>query len=186
MKVLVLGSGGREHAIAWRLSHDPDVAEVVAAPGNPGMARLGRVLPVDPTVPDDVLALADRERVDLTIVGPEAPLERGVADLFRARGRAIVGPAQAASALECSKAYAKAFMQRHAIPTARFVTCDQIDAALAAVGGSEFGFPVVVKADGLAGGKGVTIAEDRAQAEAAVRAAMLDRQFGDAGSSLVI
>jgi phosphoribosylamine---glycine ligase len=186
MKVLVLGSGGREHAIAWRLSRDPDVTEVVAAPGNPGMARLGRALPVDLTAPDDVLALADRERVDLTVVGPEAPLERGVADLFRARGRAIVGPSQAASALECSKAYAKEFMLRHKIPTARFVTCDRIDAALAAVGGSEFGFPVVVKADGLAGGKGVTVAEDRAEAEAAVRAAMLDRQFGAAGSSLVI
>src|SRR5262245_44837512 len=136
MKVLVLGSGGREHAIAWRLSRDPDVTEVVMAPGNPGMARLGRTVPADLAVPDDLLALAAHEHVDLTVVGPEAPLERGVANLFRARGRAIVGPSQAASALECSKAYAKAFMVRHRIPTARFVTCDGVDAALAAVAGS--------------------------------------------------
>ncbi|MGE5834844.1 MAG: phosphoribosylamine--glycine ligase [Acidobacteriota bacterium] len=186
MKVLVLGSGGREHALAWRLSRDADVTEVVVAPGNPGMARVARLVPADLAAPDELLALAGHEHVDLTVVGPEAPLERGVADLFRAQGRAIVGPSQAASALECSKAYAKAFMVRHDIPTARFVTCDGVDAALAAVGGSEFGFPVVVKADGLAGGKGVTVAENRAEAEAAVRAAMLDRQFGAAGATVVI
>jgi phosphoribosylamine---glycine ligase len=186
MKVLVLGSGGREHALAWRLSRDADVTEVVVAPGNPGMARVARLVPADLAAPDELLALAAREHVDLTVVGPEAPLERGVADLFRAHGRAIVGPSQAASALECSKAYAKAFMVRHDIPTARFVTCDRVEAALAAVGGSEFGFPVVVKADGLAGGKGVTVAENRADAEAAVRAAMLDRQFGAAGATVVI
>lgn len=186
MKVLVLGSGGREHALAWRLSRDADVTGVVVAPGNPGMARVARLVPADLAAPDELLALAAREQVDLTVVGPEAPLERGVADLFRGHGRAIVGPSQAASALECSKAYAKAFMVRHDIPTARFVTCDRVEAALAAVDGSEFGFPVVVKADGLAGGKGVTVAENRADAEAAVRAAMLDRQFGAAGATVVI
>ena len=186
MKVLVLGSGGREHALTWRLSRDPDVTEVVASPGNPGIARAHRCLPVHLDTPADVLSLAEREHVDLTVVGPEAPLERGVADLFRAAGRAIVGPSRDGAALECSKAYAKAFMQRHDVPTARFVICDRVDDALRAVGGQEFGFPVVVKADGLAGGKGVTIAADRAEAEAAVRAAMLDRQFGQAGASLVI
>jgi phosphoribosylamine--glycine ligase len=186
MKILVLGSGGREHALSWRLSRDADVTEVVVAPGNPGTARVARLVPADLSTPGELLALAAREHVDLTVVGPEAPLERGVADLFRAHGRAIVGPSHAASALECSKAYAKAFMVRHDIPTARFVTCDRVDAALAAVGGSEFGFPVVVKADGLAGGKGVTVAENRAEAEAAVRAAMLDRQFGAAGATVVI
>src|SRR5262245_39134019 len=150
MKILVLGSGGREHALAWRLSRDPDVTGLVVAPGNPGMARLGRSVPVDLAAPEDVLAVAERERADLTVVGPEAPLERGVADLFRARGRPIVGPSQAAAALECSKAYAKSFMQRHGIPTARFQIACTIEEARRAV--EAFGCPVVVKADGLAGG----------------------------------
>ena len=186
MKVLVLGSGGREHALAWRLARDPEVSAVVCAPGNPGIARLSRCVPVDLESPDDVLSLADRERADLTVVGPEAPLERGVADLFRASGRPIVGPSRAAAALECSKAYAKEFMRRHDIPTARFVVCDRLEDALRVVAGSDFGFPVVVKADGLAGGKGVTVAGDRDEADAAIRAAMLDRQFGGAGAALVI
>jgi phosphoribosylamine--glycine ligase len=184
VKVLILGSGGREHALAWRLSRDPDVAAVVAAPGNPGIARIGRVVPVDLAAPRDLLALAERERVDLTVVGPEAPLERGVADLFRARGRPIVGPSQGAAALECSKSYAKEFMQRHGIPSARFQIARTVDEARDAA--DAFGFPVVVKVDGLAGGKGVTVAANRDEADAAIRAAMLDRQFGSAGASLVI
>ena len=162
------------------------VAEIVTAPGNPGTSALGRNVQVDLASPKDVLALAAREKVDLTVVGPEAPLERGVADLFRSYGRPIIGPSKRGAALECSKAHAKAFMSRHGIPTARFVVCDDLDAALAAVSGSAFSFPVVVKADGLAAGKGVTIASDRAEAEAAVRAAMVDRQFGAAGARLVI
>ena len=186
MNVLVLGSGGREHALAWRLARDPEVSAVVCAPGNAGIARDSRCVPVDLESPDDVLSLADRERADLTVVGPEAPLERGVADLFRASGRPIVGPSRAAAALECSKAYAKEFMRRHGIPTARFVVCDRLEDALRVVAGSDFGFPVVVKADGLAGGKGVTVAASREEADAAVRAAMEDRQFGAAGASLVI
>jgi phosphoribosylamine--glycine ligase len=186
MKVLVLGSGGREHALAWRLAGDPEVESVVSAPGNPGISRIGRCVPVDLDSPDAVLALAAHEQADLTVVGPEAPLERGLADRFRAAGRPIVGPTRAGAALECSKAYAKAFMQRHGIPTARFVVCDRIDDAHRAVAGGEFGFPVVVKADGLAGGKGVTVAATREEADAAVSAAMEDRQFGAAGASLVI
>jgi len=186
VKVLILGSGGREHALAWRLSQDPDVAEVLTAPGNPGTAALGRVVPIDLGSPDAALALAASERVDLTVVGPEAPLERGLADLFRSYGRPIIGPTARGAALECSKAHAKAFMNRHGIPTARFVVCDDAATALDAVSGQAFGFPVVVKADGLAAGKGVTVAADRAEAEAAVRAAMVDRQFGAAGARLVI
>jgi phosphoribosylamine---glycine ligase len=186
VKILVLGSGGREHALAWRLARDPEVSEVVAAPGNPGIGRTGRCLPVDLGRPDDILALAEREAVDLTVVGPEAPLERGVADLFRRAGRAIVGPSAAGAALECSKAFAKDFMRRHGVPTARFQVADDLASALAAVSGPAFGFPVVVKADGLAAGKGVVIAADRAEAERAVRAAMEDRQFGEAGRRLVI
>jgi phosphoribosylamine--glycine ligase len=186
MKVLVLGSAGREHALAWRLGRDVDVSEVVSAPGNPGMAEIGRCVSVDLNDSAAILELAERERVDLTVVGPEAALERGVADLFRRSGRAIIGPSRQAAALECSKVYAKRFMANAGIPTARFLACDSIETALDAVGGEQFGFPVVVKADGLAAGKGVTVAQDRAEAEAAVRAAMVDRQFGSAGSTLVI
>jgi phosphoribosylamine---glycine ligase len=186
VNVLVLGSGGREHALVWRLTRDASVREVISAPGNPGTAALGRNVPVNLDDPADVLAVAVREHADFTVVGPEAPLDRGVADLFRQSGRAIVGPSRAGAALECSKAFAKTFMARHAIPTARFVICDDPGAALAAVSGPMFGFPVVVKADGLAAGKGVVVAGDRAEAEQAVRAMMLDRQFGTAGARVVI
>jgi phosphoribosylamine--glycine ligase len=186
MKVLVLGSGGREHALAWRLGRDPDVDAVITAPGNPGMAPLGACLPIDLADPAAMLALAERQHVDLTVVGPEGPLDRGVADVFRRAGRPIVGPGQAGSALECSKAFAKAFMTRAGVPTARAIVCRDLERALQVVSGAEFGFPVVVKADGLAAGKGVVVAEDRRAAEAAVRAAMETRQFGAAGDTLVI
>jgi phosphoribosylamine--glycine ligase len=186
MKVLVLGSGGREHAIVWRLSRDPDVSEVVSAPGNPGMREAGRCEAVNLDDPADALSLAEREGVDLTIVGPEAPLACGIANRFRDKGLAIVGPSQWGALLECSKVHAKEFMARAGIPTARFLVCDRIEPALDAVSGDAFGFPVVVKADGLAAGKGVTVARDRAEAEAAVREAMVDRRFGDAGATLVI
>jgi len=186
VRVLVLGSGGREHALAWRLSRDPDVKHIVAAPGNPGMAEVARCASVDLTALDSVLALAEDAKVDLTVVGPEAPLERGLVDVFRRAGRPIVGPSARAAALECSKAFAKEFMGRHGIPTARFRVCDDIDSALDAVSGRHFGFPVVVKADGLAGGKGVVVARDRAEAEDAARDAMLDQRFGPAGAKLVI
>ena len=186
MKVLVLGSGGREHALAWRLSRDPDVSQVLCAPGNPGISTLGACRPVDLNKPEAVLELAQIEQVDLTVVGPEAALDRGVSDLFRANGAPIVGPSKRGAALESSKAFAKAVMARYGIPTARFVVCDDLPGALGAVQGSRFGFPVVVKADGLAAGKGVVIAANRGEAEDAVRAAMEQRQFGDAGSRLVI
>lgn len=186
MKILVLGSGGREHALTWRLQRDPEVSEVVAAPGNPGIAESVRCVPVDLTRPDQVLALASAEAVGLTVVGPEAPLELGLADLFRRHGRPILGPSRLGAALECSKVHSKDFMARHGIPTARYAVCDSADAALAAVAGDSFGFPVVIKADGLAAGKGVVIAENREQATTAVRAAMTDRAFGAAGARLVI
>jgi phosphoribosylamine--glycine ligase len=184
--VLVLGSGGREHALAWRLVRDSEVTAVISAPGNPGTASIGPIRPVDLGRPDDVLSLAVRERIDLTVVGPEAALQQGVADVFERAGRAIVGPSARAAALECSKVWSKQFMERHDIPTAGFATCKTVDEALAAVGGGRFGFPVVVKADGLAAGKGVTVAETRTEAEAAVREAMEDRRFGSAGARLVI
>jgi len=184
VKVLVLGNGGREHALAWRLSRDPDVSQVVVAPGNPGAEAVARCLPVDVTTPQAMLALAENEGIDLTVVGPEAFLDRGVADLFTAHGRPILGPSKAAAQLECSKVFSKSFMVRHGIPTAPFKACDTAESAMDAVAG--FGAPVVIKADGLAAGKGVVVAETLAQAETAVQAAMVDRQFGAAGSRLVV
>lgn len=186
MNVLVVGGGGREHALAWRLAQDPEVARVVCAPGNPGMTSIAQCFPVDPLNPQAVLALAGREGIDLTVVGPEAALDRGLADVFRAAGRPIVGPPKSAAALETSKVFSKKFMDAAGIPTARYRVCETAGAALAAVAGDEFGFPVVVKADGLAGGKGVVVAVDRAEAESAVRAAMVDQAFGSAGARLVI
>jgi phosphoribosylamine---glycine ligase len=186
MKVLVVGSGGREHALAWRLAQDPDISKVICAPGNPGMAAIGACHPVDATDIAGLLALAKREQVGLTVVGPESALDRGLADAFRSDGLAIVGPPKHAAALESSKAFAKRFMATAGIPTARHVTCTDPETALATVAGGELGFPVVVKADGLAAGKGVVIASDRAEAEAAIRAAMVDRVFGAAGLTLVL
>jgi phosphoribosylamine--glycine ligase len=181
-----LGGGGREHALAWRLGQDPDVTDVVCAPGNPGISTVARCVAVDTASPEAMLALAERESIDLTVVGPEAFLERGVADLFRRHGRPILGPSRAAAALEWSKAFSKRFMARHGVPTARFEICDSAESALAALERPEFAAPVVIKADGLAAGKGVVVAETRAEAEAAIRAAMVDRQFGDAGETVVI
>jgi len=186
VRILVLGSGGREHALVWRLARDSDVTELMAAPGNPGISTVCRCVPADLTRPADLLALARDLAADLTVVGPEAPLALGVADLFRAEGRPILGPSQAGAALEASKVRSKQFMARHGIPTARFQVCGTAEDALAAVAGGAFGLPVVIKADGLAAGKGVVVAESREAAEAAVRAAMLDGRFGAAGSQLVI
>lgn len=185
MKILIIGSGAREHAIAWKLARERDVSCVLCAPGNPGIAAIAQCVPADVTDPAQLLAVAEREHVDLTVVGPEVPLSLGVVDLFADRGRAIVGPSRAAAALESSKSFAKDFMARHRVPTARFRVCDAADDALAFVARGEFGYPLVIKADGLAAGKGVVIAEDRAQADAAVRAAMIDHAFGAAGARVV-
>jgi phosphoribosylamine--glycine ligase len=186
MKVLVAGSGGREHALCWRLSRDPGVDAIVAAPGNPGIAAHAALAAADAADPDALIALAERESIDLTVIGPELPLDRGVVDRFRAAGRRIFGPPRAAAQLECSKVFAKGFMARHGIPTARYRVCESSAEARALVASGEFGFPVVLKADGLAAGKGVVVAHDRDEAETAIRAAMDDRQFGAAGARLVV
>src|SRR5262245_34945779 len=124
MKILVVGSGAREHAFVWKLSREHGVATILCAPGNPGIAEIGRCFPADPGRPDTLLSIAKREQVDLTVVGPELPLSRGVVDLFVAEQQPIVGPTAAAAALESSKAFAKDFMARQRVPTARFRICD--------------------------------------------------------------
>ena len=186
MKILVVGSGAREHAIAWKLARERDVSEVIAAPGNPGIAAEARCIPAAIGKPGDFLEIATRESVDLTVVGPEIPLSLGIADLFAAHGLAIAGPSKAAAALESSKAFAKDFMARHGVPTARFVVCDSAVAARGAIENGDLGFPVVVKADGLAAGKGVVIAEDAAAAGAAIQAAMVEGRFGTSGERIVL
>jgi phosphoribosylamine--glycine ligase len=186
MRILVVGSGAREHALCWRLSRDPGIDRVLCAPGNAGIARQFHTAALDPSDPEAALALAEQERIDLTVVGPEAALAHGIADLFSARGRPIFGPRRAAAQLETSKAFAKDFMQRYGVPTARYRVCRSADDAVAAIRAGEFGESLVVKADGLAAGKGVVVAESRDQAEDAVRAAMVDRAFGDAGARVVL
>lgn len=186
MRLLVLGSGAREHALVARLASERDTGEILAAPGNPGMAQLARTVSIDLADPGAALLLAEREQIDFTVVGPELPLSLGVADRFNQEGRLLFGPTAAAARLESSKAFAKAFMARHGIPTARFRICESADEALASIRGDEFGLPIVLKADGLAAGKGVVIAEDQAAAERAVIDAMRERKFGAAGERLVI
>jgi len=184
--VLVAGGGGREHALAWKLMGERNVAEVVCAPGNAGISRIARCLPVDTSDPHALLSIARREAIDLTVVGPELPLSRGVADLFDAEGLALFGPSERAARLESSKVFAKAFMHRHAIPTARYVACDSAAGAVRVVRSGEFGFPVVLKADGLAAGKGVVISVDAHEAEMQIREFMVEKKFGQASARVVI
>lgn len=186
MRILIVGAGGREHALAWKLSRASDVTVIFCAPGNAGMSSIAHLVPIDGSDADAVLALVDRERIDFTVVGPELPLDRGLVDRMRAAGHPIFGPVRAAARLESSKAFAKTFMARHGVPTARYRLCGTAAEARAIVGAGEFGFPVVLKADGLAAGKGVVVAANAAEAHGAIKAAMEDRQFGSAGAQLVI
>ena len=186
MRVLVIGSGAREHALVTRLARDLTPGQLVCAPGNPGIARLARTVSLDSSDIDALLVLAERERIDLTVVGPELPLSLGIVDRFLESDRLIFGPTAAAARLESSKAFAKTFMAQQGVPTARFHIAESLADALRVVRGGAFGFPVVLKADGLAAGKGVVIADDLQTAEATVRAAMSQRKFGAAGDRLVI
>ena len=187
MRVMVIGSGAREHALAWKLAQSRRVDKVYAAPGNPGMAGVAECV----AVAADGLArrawladFAERERIDLTVVGPEAPLIDGIADVFRERGLHIFGPGASGAALEGSKAFAKQLMTEYGIPTAQHRTFSEAKAALAYL--EEHGAPVVVKADGNAAGKGAIVALDMPTARAAVRAMMVERVFGEAGDVVVI
>jgi phosphoribosylamine--glycine ligase len=184
--VLVVGAGAREHALASTLARESGVSGVVVAPGNAGIARDMRTVSAAVADTGTLLAIAERERVDLTIVGPEQPLERGIVDLFASRGLRIFGPSRAAARLETSKVFAKQFMERHRVPTARCRVVETAGDALSVAASGELGWPLVIKADGLAAGKGVVIADDRAGAERAIHAAMVDRSFGDAGMRVVL
>ncbi len=185
-KVLVIGSGGREHALAWKLAQSPRVSEVIVAPGNAGTATEAgcRNAPVAVSDLDGLLQLARDEGVALTVVGPEGPLVAGVVDRFRAAGLRVFGPSAAAAQLEGSKAYAKDFLARHRIPTAFYSVFTQVEPAMAYV--REKGAPIVVKADGLAAGKGVIVAMTLAEAEDAVRDMLSGNAFGEAGARVVI
>ena len=184
MKLLVIGSGGREHALAWRLAQSPRIQKVYVAPGNAGTARENGLENVPPTSVDDLVAFAEREQIYLTVVGPEAPLAAGVVNAFRAKNLPIFGPTREAAQLESSKDFAKRFMQRHKIPTAAFATFSNAEEAHAYVDAQ--GAPIVIKADGLAAGKGVVVAMDSAEAHAAIDMMLTDNRMGDAGARVVI
>src|SRR6478609_9294130 len=186
MKVLVIGSGGREHALAWKIAQSPRVDEVLVAPGNAGTVSEAkcRNVGVDAKDIEGLLALVERQGVTLTVVGPEGPLVAGVVDRFRAAGHRIFGPTAAAAQLEGSKAFAKDFLARHGIPTAHYAVHTDVDAALAYV--RDKGAPIVIKADGLAAGKGVIVAMTLAEAEAAITDMLAGNAFGAAGARVVI
>ncbi len=184
MNILVVGSGGREHALAWKLAQSPRAAKVYVAPGNAGTALAEGIANVPLTSIADLVAFARERDVGLTVVGPEGPLAAGIVDAFRDAGLAIFGPTREAAQLESSKDFAKAFMTRHGIPTARYATFS--DAAQAHAHVDRHGAPIVVKADGLAAGKGVVVAATAAEAHAAVDAMLVDNAMGDAGARVVI
>jgi len=184
MNILLIGSGGREHAIAWRLAQSPRVHKVYVAPGNGGTALASKLENLAISDPVALADFAESERIALTVVGPEAPLAAGVVDVFRARGLKIFGPTQAAAQLESSKDFAKAFMARHGIPTAAYQTFT--DPALAHAYVDRQGAPIVVKADGLAAGKGVVVASTADEAHAAIDAMLGDGSLGEAGARVVI
>ena len=184
MKILIVGGGGREHALAWKLRRDDPHAELIAAPGNPGIAALARCVPIPVGKLEALATLAEDERVDLTVVGPEGPLEGGIVNLFRSRGLPIFGPTREAARIETSKRFAKELMTRAGIPTAR--STHHTDSAKAKKALAEFGLPVVIKASGLAAGKGVVVAENTTDAETAIDAMLEDGAFGEAGGEILI
>jgi phosphoribosylamine--glycine ligase len=184
LNLLVIGGGGREHALAWKLAQSPRVTRVHVAPGNAGTAREPGVVNVAAASVPDLVAYARRKSIDLTVVGPEAPLAAGVVDAFRASGMRIFGPTRAAAQLESSKDFAKAFMVRHGIPTARYATFTDAREAHAYV--DREGAPIVVKADGLASGKGVVVAATLDEAHRAIDAMLVDNAMGNAGARVVV
>lgn len=184
MRVLVIGGGGREHALVWKLSQSPQVEEIYCIPGNPGIAALARCVDMDVTNNAALARFAREHNIGLTVVGPEIPLVNGICDTFAGQGLAVFGPSQAAAQIEGSKTFAKDLMQKYGIPSARYATFTSAEAAKAYI--REQGAPIVVKADGLAAGKGVVVAFTVDEAVAAVDTMMTERIFGDAGTVLVV
>jgi phosphoribosylamine--glycine ligase len=184
MKILVVGSGGREHALGWKLAQSPLVSELISAPGNPGLAELGRTVAIKADAAGELAAFAMREQVDLVVIGPEAAAAAGLADSLAKVGVPCFGPTQAAAELETSKAFMKDFCQRHGVPTAEYKVFDDAIRAKGYLSGREP--PFVIKADGLAAGKGVVIAETRRDADAAIDEILFLRKFGTAGQRIVI
>lgn len=186
MKIFVIGSGGREHALVWSLARSPLVKQIYSATANAGILKQTTPAGVSAGDINSIAEFAAREKIDLVVVGPEQPLVDGLADALDKRGVAVFGPSRAAARLEGSKVFAKEFMKRHNIPTARHHVTDNVEDAMKEIASGNFGFPVVVKAEGLAAGKGVIIAEDEAQARLAIEDLLISRKLGEAGSRLVI
>lgn len=184
MKLLVIGSGAREHALVWKLSESPMVNKIYCAPGNAGIGSLAECVDIKAEDIEGLLNFAIMQKIDLTVVGPEVPLVAGIADAFEEKGLRIFGPGKAAARLEGSKAYAKEFMQKYEIPTAKYGAYKDFDKAVAAL--HTYGLPVVIKADGLAAGKGVIIAYSMQEAAEAIENIMGSKKFGEAGSTIVI
>jgi phosphoribosylamine--glycine ligase len=186
MKILIVGSGGREHALAWKIARSPHAEKVYCAPGNGGTRLAAENVPIEETDFNGLGGFAEREKIDLTVVGPEVPLMLGLADEFERRGLKIFGPSKKAAEIEGSKVFAKQFMERHKIPTARFKIADSFDQAQKIIGSGEFGLPVVIKADGLAAGKGAVVCANRKKAEEAAAEMLVRKKFGAAGRRIVI
>lgn len=184
MKVLVIGSGGREHTLVWKLSQSPKVDKIYCAPGNAGIGNMAELVNIKAEDIEVLLGFALKKGIDLTVVGPEGPLVDGIVDRFQEEGLKVLGPNKACAQLEGSKAFAKDFMIRHNIPTAKYKEYTNADEAIKDVG--IYGFPMVIKADGLAAGKGVIIAQDETEALEALNMIMKDKKFGDAGAKVVI
>jgi phosphoribosylamine---glycine ligase len=184
MKVLIIGRGGREHAIAWKAAQSPFVTKLYAAPGNPGIAQVAELVPIEEHDIDALVRFAKQEGIDLTIVGPEAPLLAGIVDRFAEEGLRIFGPRKEAALIEGSKAFAKEIMKKYGIPTAGHATFTSYEEAKAYV--EKKGAPIVIKADGLAAGKGVTVAATQSEAIEALRAMMVEKRFGEASEKVVI
>jgi phosphoribosylamine---glycine ligase len=187
MKILVVGNGGREHALVWKIRQSPLATDVYCAPGNAGIAALADCVPIETSSTIELADFAQTIKADLTVVGPELPMVLGIADEFHRRGLRIFCPTRSAAELEGSKAFAREFMARHGIPSPGFVVCPSLDSALAAVRKPPFGFPMVIKADGLAQGKGTIVTANTDEAQEAVTSLMTDRKkFGSAGARLIV
>ena len=184
MKILIIGGGGREHAIAWKLNSENNVNKIYCAPGNAGISEIAECLNINDSDIEKLLQFAKKEQIDLTIVGPEVPLVKGIVDEFEKEGLRVFGPNKECSQLEGSKAFSKEFMIRHNIPTAKYKEYTNLDEAISEI--DSFGYPVVIKADGLAAGKGVVIPENREEAIITLKEMMSDKKFGSAGDKIVV